>query len=62
MEILYEGLGTKGLVDNKTDGIKLFKVNNVNTRTLCEICSKLTLKTSQPLQWRLSGALIINFE
>ena len=27
-------------------GIFLFKVNNRNTRTRCEICSKLTIKTS----------------
>ena len=27
-------------------GIYLFKVNNRNTRTTCEICPKLTIKTS----------------
>ena len=27
-------------------GIYLFKVNNRNTRTRCEICSKLTIKTT----------------
>ena len=32
-------------------GISLFKVNNANTRTRCEICSKLTIKT-----------LLVNFE
>ena len=26
-------------------GILLFKVNNRNTRIMCEICSKLTIKT-----------------
>ena len=26
-------------------GIYMFKVNNKNTRTMCEICSKLTIKT-----------------
>ena len=26
-------------------GNYLFKVNNINTRTMCEICSKLTIKT-----------------
>ena len=25
--------------------IYMFKINNGNTRTMCEICSKLTLKT-----------------
>ena len=27
--------------------IYLFKVNNRNTRTRCEICSKLTIKTTE---------------
>ena len=33
----------------------MFKVNNRNTRTRCEICSKLTIK-------RRSGVFIVNFE
>ena len=28
-------------------GIYMFKVNNRNTRTRCEICSNLTLKTPE---------------
>ena len=28
-------------------GIYLLKVNNRNTRTRCEICSKLTIKTPE---------------
>ena len=28
-------------------GIYMFKVNNRNTRTRCEICSKLTIKTPE---------------
>ena len=28
-------------------GNYIFKVNNRNTRTRCEICSKLTIKTSE---------------
>ena len=28
-------------------GIFLFKFNNGNTRTMCEICSKLTIKTPE---------------
>ena len=31
--------------NNILAGISLFKVNNANTRTRCEICSKLTIKT-----------------
>ena len=32
-------------------GIYLLKVNNKNTRTRCEICSKLTIKTPERRQW-----------
>ena len=31
-------------------GNYMFKVNNRNTRTRCEICSKLTIKTSEQNQ------------
>ena len=40
----------------------MFKVNNRNTRTRCEICSKLTIKTPERRQWRRSGVFIVNFE
>ena len=43
-------------------GIYLLKVNNRNTRTRCEICSKLTIRTSERHQWRRSGVFIVNFE
>ena len=36
------------------DGIYLFKVNNGNTRVICEICPKLTIKTPKRRQWRLA--------
>ena len=39
-------------------GIYLLKVNNRNTRTTCEICSKLTIKISL----LISGIFIVNFE
>ena len=42
-------------------GIYLFKVNR-NTRTRCEICSKLTLKTPERCEWRCSGVFIVNYE
>ena len=29
---------------------------------MCEICSKLTIKTPEQRQWRRSGAFIVNFE
>ena len=34
------------------DGIYLLKVNNRNTRTRCEICSKLRIKTPERRHWR----------
>ena len=40
-------------------GIHLFKVNNRNSRTRCEICSKLTIKT---YQWWRSSVFIVNLE
>ena len=40
----------------------MFKVNNRNTRTRCEICSKLTIKTAERRHWRRSGVFIANFE
>ena len=43
-------------------GIYLLKVNNRNTRTRCEIYSKLTIKTPERRQWRRSGVFIVNFE
>ena len=33
----------------------VFKVNNRNTRTRCEICSKLTIKTPERRQCRLGN-------
>ena len=42
--------------------IYLLKVNNRNTRTWYEICSKITIKTPEQRQWRLSGVFIVNFE
>ena len=43
-------------------GIYLFKGYNRNTRARCEICSKLTIKTPERRQWRLSGVISVNFE
>ena len=50
-------------------GIYLLNVININTRTRCEICSKLTVKTAERCQktaercqWRRSGVSIVNFE
>ena len=43
-------------------GIYMFKVNNRNTRTRYEICSKLTIKTPERRHWRRSGVFFVNFE
>ena len=43
-------------------GIYMFKVNNRNSITRCEICSKLTIKTPERRHWRRSGVFIVNFE
>ena len=34
------------------DGNYMLKVNNRNTRTRCEICSKLTIKMPEQHRWR----------
>ena len=43
-------------------GIYFFKVNNGNTRTMCEICWKLTIKITEWRHWRRSGVFIGNFD
>ena len=42
--------------------INLFKVHNRNTRTKCEICSKLTIRTPERRLLYPSGVFIVNFE
>ena len=49
----FSTLHMKGLVYQA--GIYLLKVNNRNTRTKCEICSKLTIKTPERRHWCVSG-------
>ena len=43
-------------------GNHMFKVKNRNSRTKCEICSKLTIKTPELRNWHRSGVFIVNFE
>ena len=43
-------------------GIYLFKVNNKNAITRCEICPKLTIRTPERRHCRRSGVFIVNFE
>ena len=42
--------------------IVLFEVKKGNTRTMCEVCSKLTIKTPEQRQLRCSGVFVVNFE
>ena len=39
-----------------------FKVSNRNTKTRCEICSKLTIKMPERRHWLRSDIFIVNFE
>ena len=56
--------GFKPFFKNIPTGIYLFKVNNGNTWGMCEICSKLTIKSSERLQRqkRHSDVFIVKFE
>ena len=38
--------------NNYPAGNYMLKVNNRNTKTRCEICSKLTIKTPEQCHWR----------
>ena len=40
----------------------MFKVNNRNARTRCQICFKLTIKKKERHKWRCSGVFIVNSE
>ena len=43
-------------------GNYMLKVNKRNTRTMCKLCSKLTIKTPERLRWRRFSVFIVNFE
>ena len=49
-------------MDQDTACIYLLQVNNKNTRTRCETCSKLKIKTPERRQKRRSGVFIVDFE
>ena len=42
--------------------IYLFKVNNSNSRSMCDIWSKLIIKVLEQSHWRRSGVFIVCFE
>ena len=56
---LSKAMNLTVLISSPADNY-MFKVNNRNTRTRCEICSKLTIKTSERRHWRHSGVFIVN--
>ena len=60
--VVFKELQSEVSIVANPDGIYLLKVNNRNTRTRCEICSKLTMKTPEKRQWHRSGVFIVNFE
>ena len=47
---------------NNPASIYVLKVNNRHTRTRCEKCSKLIIKTPKRRHWCRSGVFIVNFE
>ena len=51
---------------NKTDYLTgrhlLVQSQNGYTRTMCEICSNLTIKIEEWSQWHRSGVFVVNFE
>ena len=40
----------------------LLRINDRNTITRCQICSKLTIKTPKGRQWRRSSVFMVSFE
>ena len=42
-------------------GIYVFQVKTINNRSMCGICSELTLKTSKRRHGRHSGVFIVDF-
>ena len=58
---LFE-LFVRQLGESNPSGNYMFKFINRNTRTRCEICSKLTIKIPERRHWRRSGIFIVNFE
>ena len=56
------GVGKSLQKSSSQSAITCSKLNNKNTRTRCEICSKLPIKTPERGYWRRSGVFIVNFK
>ena len=61
-QIWWNYTSPKSSSETNSAGNYIFKVNNKNTRTRSEICSKLTINTPERCQWRHSSVLIVNFK
>ena len=59
LNVWHNWLVTIKMLQLNPHDIYLLRVSNRNTRTRCEICSKLTMKTRH---WRRSGIFIGDFE
>ena len=57
-------MGKTWFTDFKSITQQIFTCSKLttNTRTRCEICLKLTIKTPERRHWRRSGVFIANFE
>ena len=63
IELFFNSSGKKiEKQSNFLAGLYMLKDNDRNTRTRCDICQKLTIKTLERRQWRRSGVFIVNFE
>ena len=55
-------MGFKTQINTFLAGIYLLQVNYRNTRTRCEIYSKLTIKTPERRHLRCSDVFVVNFK
>ena len=59
---LWQWADQRFILGHLPAGICLLKINNINNRARCEICSKLTIKTPEWCYWHRSAVFIVNFE
>ena len=60
--IVLEKLEYDGLSKFYPAGIYFLEMDNRSTRVICEISSKLTIKTAERRHWRCSSVFIVTFE
>ena len=53
---------TYNYLEQSTHRAFTFKVNNRNTRAMCEICSKMKIKKPERRYWHHFDAFFVNFE